>query len=354
MGVTSNVIAIKSQAKLNREGSESIWFLSGSNPIRKSGGNDWKSVCSCMFSTTRPHNRFFIESTKANEDIPFGKCFLCLINSNLVYNMTNKIGLTFLLAWFAVMAIVANYSYDRNVPYRGNTGDEYASKMCRLDIAYQPDVQNAPVVVWFHGGGLTGGSREIPSGLLTDGMVVVGVEYRLSPHVKTMEIVDDAAAAVAWVFDNIGKYGGDTSSIYIAGHSAGGYLVDMVGLDKKLLARYGKDADKLAGIIPFSGQVITHFETRNQRGLKPLQPTIDETAPLYHVRNDCAPILILSGDREKELYGRYEESAYFYRLFKLLGHPDVTLYELGGFDHGSMCAAAFPLAVRFIRDHEKK
>jgi hypothetical protein len=54
------------------------------------------------------------------------------------------------------------------------------------------------------------------------------------------------------------------------------------------------------------------------------------------------------------LYGRYEESAYFYRLFKLLGHPDVTLYELGGFDHGSMCAAAFPLAVRFIRDHEKK
>ena len=208
--------------------------------------------------------------------------------------MTNKIGLTFLLAWFAVMAIVANYSYDRNVPYRGNTGDEYASKMCRLDIAYQPDVQNAPVVVWFHGGGLTGG------------------------------------------------------------HSAGGYLVDMVGLDKKLLARYGKDADKLAGIIPFSGQVITHFETRNQRGLKPLQPTIDETAPLYHVRNDCAPILILSGDREKELYGRYEESAYFYRLFKLLGHPDVTLYELGGFDHGSMCAAAFPLAVRFIRDHEKK
>ena len=166
-----------------------------------------------------------------------------------------------------------------------------------------------------------------------------------------MEIVDDAAAAVAWVFDNIGKYGGDTASIYIAGHSAGGYLVDMVGLDKKQLARYGKDADKLAGIIPFSGQVITHFETRNQRGLKPLQPTIDETAPLYHVRPDCAPILILSGDREKELYGRYEESAYFYRLFKLLGHPDVTLYELGGFDHGSMCAAGFPLAVRFIRDH---
>lgn len=178
-------------------------------------------------------------------------------------NMMNKIGLTFLLVWFAVMAVAADYTYERNVPYRENTGDEYASKMCRLDIAYRPGVQNAPVVVWFHGGGLTGGSREVPSQLLTDGLVVVGVEYRLSPHVKTMEIVDDAAAAVAWVFDNIGKYGGAPSSIYIAGHSAGGYLVDMVGLDKTQLARYGKDADKLAGIIPFSGQVITHFETRN-------------------------------------------------------------------------------------------
>ena len=43
--------------------------------------------------------------------------------------MTNKIGLTFLLFWFTVMAIAADYTYERNVPYRGNTGDEYASKM---------------------------------------------------------------------------------------------------------------------------------------------------------------------------------------------------------------------------------
>ena len=58
----------------------------------------------------------------------------------------NKIGLTLLLVWLAVRAIAADYSYDRNVPYRGNTGDEYASKMCRLDIAYQPDVQNLSLI----------------------------------------------------------------------------------------------------------------------------------------------------------------------------------------------------------------
>ena len=119
--------------------------------------------------------------------------------------MMNKTCLTFLLILVSVAAFATGYTSERNFPYRENAGDEYISKMCRLDIAYQPDVQNAPVVVWFHGGGLTGGSREVPSGLLTDGMIVVGVEYRLSPHVETMEIVDDAAAAVAWVFDNIGN-----------------------------------------------------------------------------------------------------------------------------------------------------
>lgn len=268
--------------------------------------------------------------------------------------MKKKIGfIGWLLAW-TLMAGAANYTYERNVPYRAETGDEYADKMCRLDIAYQAGVDSVPVVVWFHGGGLTAGSREIPDLFLTDDMVVVGVEYRLSPHVKTTEIIDDAAAAVAWVFDHIAEYGGDPASIYIAGHSAGGYLVDMVGLDKTQLARYGKDADRIAGIIPFSGQVITHFETRNRQGLPPLQPTIDETAPLYHVRKDCPPILILSGDRDKELYARYEEAAYFYRLFKLLGHPDVTLYELGGFDHSTMGRAGMPLAIQFIREHQQK
>lgn len=267
--------------------------------------------------------------------------------------MVRKVGFVLLFFWCVWVAKSAGYVYERDIPYRESSGDAYRDRMCRLDIAWQPDVKEVPVVVWFHGGGLTGGSREIPSQLLTDNLVVVGVEYRLSPHVGTTDIIDDAAAAVAWVFDHIGEFGGKTSAIYIAGHSAGGYLVDMVGLDKKQLAFYGKDADKLAGIIPFSGQVITHFETRNRQGLQPLQPTIDDTAPLFHVRKDCAPILILSGDREKELYGRYEEAAYFYRLLKLLGHPDVTLYELGGFDHGTMCPAAFPLAVQFIRDHEK-
>lgn len=79
-----------------------------------------------------------------------------------------------------------------------------------------------------------------------------------------------------------------------------------------------------------------------------LQPLVDDTAPLYYVRPDCAPMLILSGDRELEMNGRYEETAYFWRMMRLVGHEDVTLCEFDGYDHGNMSAAGYPVAVRFI------
>ena len=260
-----------------------------------------------------------------------------------------------LLLAVALMMSVAmyaqEYKFSREINYR--TDDEYATKMCRVDIAAPEGAKDAPVIVWFHGGGLTGGKKQIPQAILKDGCVVVGVGYRFSPNVKVTQIVDDAACAVAWVFNNIEKWGGNPESIYIAGHSAGGYLVTMVGLEKARLERYGIDANRLKGIIPFSGQAITHFEERRSRGIANTQPIVDELSPLFHVRGDSAPILILSGDREMEMLGRYEENAYMWRVFQLVGHKDATLYELDGYGH-NMCEPAYPLLMRFVRDHEKK
>ena len=260
-----------------------------------------------------------------------------------------------LLLAVALVASVAlyaqEYKFSREINYR--TDDEYATKICRVDIAAPEGAKDAPVIVWFHGGGLTGGKKQIPQAILKDGCVVVGVGYRFSPNVKVTQIVDDAACAVAWVFNNIDKWGGNPESIYIAGHSAGGYLVTMVGLEKARLERYGIDANKLKGIIPFSGQAITHFEERRSRGIANTQPIVDELSPLFHVRGDSAPILILSGDREMEMLGRYEENAYMWRVFQLVGHKDATLYELDGYGH-NMCEPAYPLLMRFVREHEKK
>ena len=180
-------------------------------------------------------------------------------------------------------------------------------------------------------------------------MSLVAVNYRLLPKATIDQCIDDAAAAVAWTFAHAAEYGGSPEKIFVAGHSAGGYLTNMIGLDKHWLAKYGVDADKIAALVPYSGQVITHFAIRQQHGMKPTQPLIDEYAPLYHVRPDAPPVIIISGDREMELYGRYEETAYFWRMLKLVGHPDVQLYGLDGYSHGDMAAPAHHILKAQIR-----
>jgi hypothetical protein len=239
-----------------------------------------------------------------------------------------------------------------NILYR--TGPDltaYMQERCRLDIYCPVGVKEFATVVWFHGGGLTGGERFVPGALQDKGICVVAPSYRLSPHVKAPAYIEDAAAAVAWAFRNIPSYGGSAERIFVSGHSAGGYLTMMIGLDKRWLAGAGVDADKIAGLIPFSGQCITHFTVRAERGIADKQPIIDELAPLYHVRGDAA--LLITGDRGLEMLGRYEENAYMWRMMKLVGRPETELDELQGFDHGGMPEAAYPLLLRFVKKHSQ-
>ena len=176
------------------------------------------------------------------------------------------------------------------------------------------------------------------------------MEYRLSPQTPVAGCLEDAAAAVAWVVRHIASYGGDPELIFLAGHSAGGYLVSMLGLDKRWLAAQGLDPDRaVAAVIPYSGQAVTHFTRRAELGMPAGQPLVDDMAPLFHVRADAPPMLLLSGDRELEMLGRYEENAYFWRMLRIAGHPDVRLLEFDGYDHGNMPQAGHPAAVRYIR-----
>lgn len=234
-----------------------------------------------------------------------------------------------------------------NIQYK-NGKDTYIKERCKLDICYDKSKKNSPVVVWYHGGGLTSGQKEIPGLLKKQGFVVVGVNYRLLPKVKIDECLDDCAAALAWVFQNISQYGGDAKKIFVSGHSAGGYITTMLGLDKTWLSRYGVDANNIAGLIPFSGQMISHFAYRKMNGIDNLQPTIDKYAPLYHVRKDAAPLVLITGDRNIELFDRYEENAYMWRMMNLIGRPDTQLYELGGYGHGAMVQPAFHILIQTI------
>ena len=261
-----------------------------------------------------------------------------------------------LLLWLILPAVVLaqdlTYDFKENIHYYDENSDSYKEKMSVLDVYYPENGQNVPVVIWFHGGGLTAGDKEIPQALKQQGICVVGVGYRLHPRVKAEVAVEDATAAVAWTMKNIQKYNGDPEKIFVSGHSAGGYLTLMTVMDKNRLKKYGLNANDIAGIIPFSGHTITHFTIRKERDIPGEQPIIDEWAPLYYVRNDAPPILLITGDREKEMLGRYEENAYFYRMMKVAGQQDIKQYEMEGYGH-NMTHPAFPLLLDFISEHEK-
>ncbi len=242
------------------------------------------------------------------------------------------------------------YTTEKNIPYYPESirqSNNYISERCVLDIYYPTNKKDFATIVWFHGGGLTGGSKELPDKLKNQNLCIIGVNYRLSPKVKAPAYIEDAAAAIAWAFKNIEKYGGSASKIFVSGHSAGGYLTLMTGLDKQYLSRHGIDANQIAGLIPLSAQTITHFNIRDQRGIKSTQPVVDEFAPLFHVRADAPPLLLITGDRELELLGRYEENAYLARMMQVVGHTNTRLLELQGYDHG-MVYPALPLVIEEV------
>ncbi len=88
----------------------------------------------------------------------------------------------------------------------------------------------APVFLFVHGGGFTGGDKHIPGTPRYDlvgawavrhGWVGVTMTYRLAPEHTWPSGAQDVAGAVRWIRENIAGYGGDPGKIVVAGNSAG-------------------------------------------------------------------------------------------------------------------------------------
>lgn len=265
-----------------------------------------------------------------------------------------KIQIQLLFVCFTISAFAqnnSNYEIIKNVPYYAQSivdTNAYIKEQCLLDIYKPIGKTNTPVIIWFHGGGLTGGTKSIPKELLDYGYEIVSIEYRLSPKVKAPAYIEDAAAGAAWVFKNIEKYGGNAHQIFLSGHSAGGYLDLMIGLENKWLAKHGISTDSIAGLLPLSPQVITHYTIRDENGISKYQPLIEGYAPIYHIKKNTPPIVLITGDREMELLGRYEENAYFFRMMKIIENKKVKLFELDGLNHGEMMKPGISLLMKEV------
>ena len=228
---------------------------------------------------------------------------------------------------------------------------------CRLDVMWTKDsVHGLPVVVWFHGGGLVKGDKFFLP--LTDHHIVqVAVRYPFlsgEDAVSAEQLLDAAAQAVAWTVKNIERYKGNPRKVFLSGHSAGGYIAMMLGMDPKWLGKYEIGTTDLAGIVPLSGQATTHFNVRKFSGDKDPQfmPKIDSLAPLGHVaEKDYPPMLVVSGDpAAKEWKCRAEENELLVASIRACGHTnDVEYVRLPQMDHGSMRFPGYMYLQRFIR-----
>lgn len=237
--------------------------------------------------------------------------------------------------------------------FRTETGIAYAERPgCVLDVRIPVGVTNFQTVVWFHGGGLGGGSRQfIP--LADTRIAQITADYRLlgKDAARGEDCIEDAAAAVAWALEHVAGYGGDTNAVFVAGKSAGAYLAMMVGMDPKYLAALGHSTSELRGIAAVSGQATKHYNVRRFSGDRDPQflPKIDDLAPLAHVSKDVPPFVSICGEPPYEWKCRAEENRLLVASLVALGHPFARYIECPACDHGRVDKPAWGYIEFFVR-----
>ena len=99
-----------------------------------------------------------------------------------------------------------------------------------LDL-FLADAEGAPVHMYIHGGYWQANDRKSSSfvarPLVEAGAHVAVIDYGLCPNVTIDEIVRQCRVALAWLWRESERFGGDPDRITVSGHSCGGQLVGM-------------------------------------------------------------------------------------------------------------------------------
>ena len=246
--------------------------------------------------------------------------------------------------------IAERWTFDRDIPYLPDTEpDDYRRQQCLLDVFHPKDTSvKRPVLVHFHGGGFTGGSRGINDVEKLLNCVQFTVEYRLSPAVRSPAWIEDGAAAAAWVLRHAAEFGGDPNNVFVYGESAGAFLTSLLAADRRYLGAEGTSPEAFRGFISLSGEMMTHFLIRSERGIPDHIPVIDEMAPLHYIRPDFPPFLMLTGGTGREIDCRPAENKLMRDLLVFAGNTTCSYYELPNLTHGNIWHAVLPYMRDFI------
>ncbi len=219
-------------------------------------------------------------------------------------------------------------------------GEDYADDKDKLDV-YMPEGANGvPVVVFFHGGALTAGSKAtgqaVATRLVPHGVGVVSANYRLSPGVMHHAHMEDATAAFAWVIENIERYGGDPERVFVSGHSAGAYLAALMAVDPSYLAAHHLGLDEVRGAIPISAFLYVE-ETAKDRpkvawGEDPKEWLMASVSP--HIGSAQTPMLLIYADGDAQ-WRRDQNDRFGIALFAA-GNHQIRVVEVPNRTHTSL------------------
>jgi len=240
----------------------------------------------------------------------------------------------------------------------------------KLDM-YQARGQNTPqaTVIYIHGGGWTGGSKEASILSLLPyfemGWNVVNVEYRLARVSLAPAAVEDCLCALRWVIHNAKEYNIDTSRLVVTGNSAGGHLALTTGM---IPASAGLDREcpgpeelKVAAIVNWYGitDVADLLDGANMKvyavtwlgSLENRREIAARVSPLTYVRPGLPPILSIQGDADPTV--PYAHSVRLHAALEKAGIPNKLVTVPGGL-HGNFKPEEYPRLYAEIRDFLSK
>ena len=232
-----------------------------------------------------------------------------------------------------------------------------ATLPCSLDLAYGPDARHRldffpaanprGTLVFIHGGYWRTLDKSMFSWLaaawVAAGVNVALPNYRFAPAVRIDAIVDDAVAAVNWLFEQPGL----ANRMVVSGHSAGGHLAAALFAAPRAALRF--DPARIAGGVPISGvfdfQPLKLFSYNADFHLD--DAAIARLNLFDKPRTVAAPLVIAAGAAE---------SSEFVRQSRLLAHawaPQAReLLLLPGLHHFSVvdafCERGQPLYERTL------
>ena len=262
-------------------------------------------------------------------------------------------------------------------PAHRNVAYDKTHKSQLLDVYPAKTAKPAPVMVYIHGGGWRGGSKNRIPGFLAKAndegwLAVVSVEYRFTDVAIHPAQVDDCSRAIQFVRHNAKKWNLDISRMGVTGGSAGGHLSAYVALrddkaDSDSDDPVERHSSRVSFSIPFAGPTDwsllatiehAHPAYRQLLGYEPGTPAgkmskrlKEDVSPLTFVSKDDPPMLIVHGDAD--VIVPYEHATVLEKALKKKG-VNVELMRVKDGRHnvaGAGVPATAKRASEFMRKH---